>query len=137
MTAEIAIVVGQGYVGLPLAMRAVEAGYDVIGYDVDEHRSKALAAGASFVEDISDAEVGAALATGRYRATSTLEGIERFDVAVIELEHGEWLTSIGREDEAEPLLDEARETFERLRAAPWLERVDRVGRAAAEPAGVD
>jgi len=83
MTAEIAIIVGQGYVGLPLAMRAVAAGYDVVGYDLDEHRSKALGAGTSFVEDISDAEVAAALATGRYRAVSSLEGIERFDVAVI------------------------------------------------------
>lgn len=83
MSAEIAVIVGQGYVGLPLAMRAVEAGYDVVGYDLDEHRSKALAAGTSFVEDISDAEVAAALATGRYRATATLDGLERFDVAVI------------------------------------------------------
>ena len=83
MTAETAIVVGQGYVGLPLAMRAVGAGYDVIGYDLDEQRTKALAAGTSFVEDVSDADVAAALATGRYRATVSLEGIERFDVAVI------------------------------------------------------
>ena len=83
MTTETAIVVGQGYVGLPLAMRAVAAGYDVVGYDVDEHRSKALAAGTSFVEDIADAEVAEALATGRYRAVATLEGVERFDVAVI------------------------------------------------------
>src|SRR5512134_3143241 len=64
-------------------MRAVQAGYDVVDYDVDEHRSKALAAGTSFVEDISDAEVAAAIATGRYRATSTLEGLDRFDMAVI------------------------------------------------------
>ncbi len=83
MSTETVIVVGQGYVGLPLAMRAVAAGYDVVGYDVDEHRSKALAAGTSFVEDISDAEVAEALATGRYRAVANLEGVERFDVAVI------------------------------------------------------
>ncbi|MEO6317625.1 MAG: nucleotide sugar dehydrogenase [Acidimicrobiales bacterium] len=83
MTTEIAIIVGQGYVGLPLAMRAVAAGYDVVGYDLDEHRSKALGAGTSFVEDISDADVAAALATGRYRAVTSLASIERFDVAVI------------------------------------------------------
>ena len=72
---ETALIVGQGYVGLPLAMRAVQAGYDVIGYDVDEHRSKALAAGSSFVEDITDADVAAALATGRYRpARLTADG---------------------------------------------------------------
>jgi UDP-N-acetyl-D-mannosaminuronic acid dehydrogenase/UDP-N-acetyl-D-glucosamine dehydrogenase len=83
MRTEIAIVVGQGYVGLPLAMRAVEAGYDVIGYDLDEHRTTALAAGTSFVEDIADDQVAAALATGRFRAVASLDGIERFDVAVI------------------------------------------------------
>ena len=43
----------------------------------------------------------------------------------------------GRFDEAQPLLDEARAIFERLRATPWLERVDRVERAPAEPAVVD
>jgi UDP-N-acetyl-D-mannosaminuronic acid dehydrogenase/UDP-N-acetyl-D-glucosamine dehydrogenase len=80
---ETVLVVGQGYVGLPLAMRAVAAGYDVVGYDLDEHRAKSLAAGTSFVEDITDAEVTEALATGRYRATGTLEGLERFDIAVI------------------------------------------------------
>lgn len=47
------VVVGQGYVGLPLAMRAVEVGYDVVGYDVDDGRAKRLSAGQSFVEDIS------------------------------------------------------------------------------------
>jgi UDP-N-acetyl-D-mannosaminuronic acid dehydrogenase/UDP-N-acetyl-D-glucosamine dehydrogenase len=83
MSTEIALIVGQGYVGLPLAMRAVEAGYDVVGYDTDEHRSKALAAGTSFVVDVSDADVAAALATGRYRAVTSLDGLERFDVAVI------------------------------------------------------
>ena len=78
-----AIIVGQGYVGLPLAMRAVLAGYDVVGYDLDEHRTKALASGTSFVEDIPDAEVAAALATGRYQPVASLEGVEGFDVAVI------------------------------------------------------
>mgnify|MGYP001627439249 CR=1 FL=1 len=80
---ETVIIVGQGYVGLPLAMRAVEAGYRVIGYDVDQDRIKALADGTSFVEDISDAGVAAALATGRYEPVATLDGIDRFDVAVI------------------------------------------------------
>jgi UDP-N-acetyl-D-mannosaminuronic acid dehydrogenase/UDP-N-acetyl-D-glucosamine dehydrogenase len=80
---EIALIVGQGYVGLPLALRAVEAGYDVIGYDLDEHRSKALASGTSFVEDVSDAQVGDALASGRYRPVASLEGVEGFDIAII------------------------------------------------------
>jgi tetratricopeptide (TPR) repeat protein len=49
-----------------------------------------------------------------------------FWLAVTELEHGEWLTERGRADEAEPLLTEAREIFERLEAAPWLERANAV-----------
>jgi nucleotide sugar dehydrogenase len=80
---ETVIVVGQGYVGLPLAMRAVAVGYDVVGYDVDEHRVKALASGSSFVEDVADAEVAAALASGRYRAVATLDEVAPFDLAVI------------------------------------------------------
>jgi UDP-N-acetyl-D-mannosaminuronic acid dehydrogenase/UDP-N-acetyl-D-glucosamine dehydrogenase len=83
MSNELVIIVGQGYVGLPLAMRAVAAGYRVVGYDTDEHRSKALAAGTSFVEDISDADVAEALATGRYRPAASLQGIDRFDLAII------------------------------------------------------
>jgi class 3 adenylate cyclase/tetratricopeptide (TPR) repeat protein len=47
-----------------------------------------------------------------------------FWLAITETEHGEWLASHGRAAEAEPLLAEARETFERLEAKPWLERVE-------------
>jgi class 3 adenylate cyclase/tetratricopeptide (TPR) repeat protein len=47
----------------------------------------------------------------------------RFWLAVVLLEHGELLTGDEKPD-AEPLLAEARETFERLEAAPWLERLD-------------
>ena len=47
-----------------------------------------------------------------------------FHLAVVQLEHGEWLTTRGRPDDAQPLLAEARETFEWLRATPWLERID-------------
>ena len=49
-----------------------------------------------------------------------------FYLAVTLLEQGEWLVAQGRRGEAEPLLGEARETFERLEAKPWLDRVDAV-----------
>ena len=79
------VVVGQGYVGLPLAMRAVEVGYDVVGYDLDVDRIKRLADGDSYVEDISDERLGAALATGRYLPTVESEHMSGFDVAVIDV----------------------------------------------------
>ena len=47
-----------------------------------------------------------------------------FWLAVTQLEHAERLVEQGRAVEAEPLLTEARETFARLRARPWLERLD-------------
>jgi tetratricopeptide (TPR) repeat protein len=47
----------------------------------------------------------------------------RFWLAVVLLEHGEWLAEARRGEEAEPLLDEAGEIFERLEAAPWVERL--------------
>jgi hypothetical protein len=41
--------------------------------------------------------------------------------------HGEWLVEQGHPDEAGPLLTEAREIFDRLKARPWLERLDKTG----------
>jgi len=77
------VVVGQGYVGLPLAVRAVEQGFDVIGFDVDSGKIKQLEAGESTVEDVGDERLRAALATGRYRPTTSAEDCVDFDVAVI------------------------------------------------------
>src|SRR5206468_2022164 len=68
---------------LPLAMRAVEVGHDVVGYDVDESRVKRLAAGESYVEDVSGETLAAALASGRYRVSSEPKACAGFDVAVI------------------------------------------------------
>ncbi len=76
-------VIGQGYVGLPLAMRAVDAGFEVVGFDTDAERVKGLAAGESYVEDIPSDELAAALATGRYRASSDPADCAGFDVAVV------------------------------------------------------
>ncbi len=77
------VVVGQGYVGLPLAMRAVEVGHAVVGFDVDDVKVRCLMAAESFIEDVTSAQVKAALATGRYRPTSDPQACAGFDVAVI------------------------------------------------------
>jgi UDP-N-acetyl-D-glucosamine dehydrogenase len=79
------VVVGQGYTGLPVAMRAVEAGFDVVGFDTDEGRIKRLAAGESHVEDVANALVAKALATGRYEPTDDPGRTQGFDVAVIDV----------------------------------------------------
>jgi UDP-N-acetyl-D-glucosamine dehydrogenase len=46
-----------GYVGLPLAMRAVTVGHDVIGYDTDAVRVKRLEVGESYVEDMTSSDL--------------------------------------------------------------------------------
>jgi threonine dehydrogenase-like Zn-dependent dehydrogenase len=45
------LVVGQGNVGLPLAMRSVEVGHRVVGFDTDARRIRRLGAGDSYVDD--------------------------------------------------------------------------------------
>jgi nucleotide sugar dehydrogenase len=78
-----AVVVGQGYVGLPVAMRAVEVGYDVVGIDLDETRIDSLRAGTSYVDDISPGVLKSALDSRRYQATTDYDDTADFDVAVI------------------------------------------------------
>ena len=76
------VVVGQGYVGLPVAMRAVQVGFPVVGFEASPARVKSLAAGESYVGDVSDAELAAALSVG-YLPTSDPADLAEFDVAVV------------------------------------------------------
>ena len=76
------VVMGQGYVGLPVAMRASAVGFPVVGFEVSNDRVKALQAGQSYVGDVSDAELQAALAAG-YLPTTDTGDLAGFDVAVI------------------------------------------------------
>ena len=77
------VVIGQGYVGLPISMRAVEVGYEVVGLDSNRSRVERLAEGSSYVEDISSETLQRALATGRFTASASYEAAAGFDYAVI------------------------------------------------------
>ncbi|MFJ3176439.1 nucleotide sugar dehydrogenase [Streptomyces roseus] len=77
------VVAGQGYVGLPLAVRAAEAGHHVVGYDVDANRVRRLAAGDSHVEDVPCARLRAVLDAGSYRASADETVLAGYDIAVI------------------------------------------------------
>lgn len=77
------VVVGQGYVGLPVAMRAQEVGYDVIGLDSDPLKVESLTQGSSFVSDISDEKLATALRSGRYKPSTSYQDAAGFDIAVI------------------------------------------------------
>jgi UDP-N-acetyl-D-glucosamine dehydrogenase len=77
------VIVGQGYVGLPIAMLAVRAGHDVVGLESNVQRTDGLATGKSYVDDVSDEDLSAALTSGRYLPTSDPAACANFDVAVI------------------------------------------------------
>jgi UDP-N-acetyl-D-glucosamine dehydrogenase len=77
------VIAGLGYVGLPLAMRAAQAGHRVIGYDTDETRVKLLTAGESYIEDVPSSELLAALDGDAFQPTSEARACAGFDIAVI------------------------------------------------------
>ncbi len=76
-------VFGQGYVGLPVAIRAADVGFRVIGFDVDEHKINGLRRGISHVEDIASSVVAASIENGSYFPTSSTDDLAGFDIAVI------------------------------------------------------
>jgi len=67
-------VVGQGHVGLVLAMRAVEAGFTVTAVESDPERLADLQHGRSYLEDVTDAQLRAALGTLRFRPVPAVPG---------------------------------------------------------------
>lgn len=76
-------IIGQGYVGLPLAMAAVQAGWTVIGVDNLEAKVAQINRGSSPVEDISDAQLQAAISKGAYKATSDLSAVRQASIVTI------------------------------------------------------
>jgi len=76
-------IIGQGYVGLPLAVEFAKAGFPVTGLDTDLDRVTALATGRSHVPDVPSEELQALLTAGRYRATTDAAVLADSDVIVI------------------------------------------------------
>jgi UDP-N-acetyl-D-glucosamine dehydrogenase len=76
-------IIGQGYVGLPLAMAAVDAGWTVIGIDDFEAKVGQINSGSSPVEDISDKKLQEAIARGAYRATIDFSNVSQASVVTI------------------------------------------------------
>ncbi len=76
-------IIGQGYVGLPLAMAAVDAGWSVIGIDNLESKVTQINSGSSPVEDIPDFRLQLAISKGLYRATSDFSQVIQASVITI------------------------------------------------------
>jgi UDP-N-acetyl-D-glucosamine dehydrogenase len=76
-------IVGLGYVGLPLAMELAHAGYRVLGFDVQQRVVDGLNACHSHVKDVTDAQLQAAVSTGRFSATSDMSRMGEPDAVSI------------------------------------------------------
>lgn len=77
------VVLGQGYVGLPLAQAAVKAGHHVTGFDIDADKVAAITKNLSPIDDVDSADLALMHATGNYRCTDDPNQLSGFDVAVV------------------------------------------------------
>jgi UDP-N-acetyl-D-glucosamine dehydrogenase len=78
-----AVVIGLGYVGLPLAMEYAGAGIEVIGVDVDGSKVRALKAGKSYIGDVPGETVKKAVDSGRFTATTDFSVVAMADTVNI------------------------------------------------------
>ena len=80
---QVLAIIGQGYVGLPLAMAAVDAGWSVIGIEKSASRVTQLNSGSSPVEDISSARLAKAISENKFFASSDPSDISIASVVTI------------------------------------------------------
>ena len=76
-------IIGQGYVGLPLAMAVAQAGHEVVGIDLDQSLIEKLKVGKSPIVDVTDDQITSAIKTGRYSLANNFGAVETSDVVVI------------------------------------------------------
>jgi UDP-N-acetyl-D-glucosamine dehydrogenase len=80
---KVLAIIGQGYVGLPLAMAAVDAGWIVIGVDNFAAKVDQINRGTSPVEDVSDLQLQNAFSKGLYKATTDFSEVTKASVVTI------------------------------------------------------
>jgi len=76
-------VIGQGYVGLPLAVASAEAGFNVVGLDKSSDLVSRLHSGESHIEDIANNRLMSLIASGRYRSSTDFSDIAGATVCII------------------------------------------------------
>ncbi|MFN2280330.1 MAG: nucleotide sugar dehydrogenase, partial [Anaerolineales bacterium] len=77
------VVLGMGYVGLPLAVVLAEAGYQVTGVDLDQTKVDRLNQGISYIDDVETSLVGRLVEGGSLRATTDFSAVKEADAVSI------------------------------------------------------
>ena len=76
-------VVGLGYVGLPLGLVFEEAGFRVLGFDIDPKKVTALSRGETYIRHIDRERIGRAVESGRFEATTDFVRAGEADALII------------------------------------------------------
>ena len=76
-------IVGLGYVGLPLALRYAEAGFRVLGFDIDPAKVAKLNGGLSYIEHIPAAKIAATVSDGLFSATTDFSRIGEVEAVIL------------------------------------------------------
>lgn len=76
-------IIGQGYVGLTIAVGAASAGHNVVGFDLNQDLVEGLNAGKSHIEGILDSDLASYIAAGLFTASTDPSVLEGSDVIVI------------------------------------------------------
>ena len=75
-------IVGLGYVGLPLAICYEEAGYNVVGFDIDQSKIDSLMTGKTYINHIKDSSIESMVKSG-FKATTDMSKISEVDAIII------------------------------------------------------
>jgi UDP-N-acetyl-D-glucosamine dehydrogenase len=76
-------IIGMGYVGLPLAVAAFQAGFSIIGFDVDAEKIRGINAGHSPISRIGDGVIGGMLQSGRFAITDQYSELKKCNIVII------------------------------------------------------
>src|SRR6187399_2979541 len=77
------VVMGIGYVGLPLVAEFARAGFRVTGFDKDERKVRALRAGESYIPDVPSEDLAPHVKAGRLDASTDPSVLGQADAVVV------------------------------------------------------
>ncbi len=105
-------IIGLGYVGLPLAIAIGEAGFKVIGIDIDKEKVNKINKGESYLEDVKSEEIKKLVEKGFLRAYNTYEKIKECDIINITVPTPFTLT---KDPDISYIIDAGKEISKRMR----------------------
>lgn len=76
-------ILGLGYVGLPLAVEFGRGGFNVLGFDLDAHRTETINSGVSYIPDVSTEAIRALVEREKLQATTDFSRLKEIDAAII------------------------------------------------------